>query len=1229
MDNKIISLEQNNKIKIKYVVHLADIHIRRVERTIEYRHVFNNLYENLKNNKNINKNNTIIVVCGDILHDKNNLHSCSVKLLKEFFVLLCDIAPCICIPGNHDISYNNVDYDALGSIIEKHFETKNKLYLLKESGLYEYNNIIFGFSNFIDNKIIKCDIKTNKYKCALYHGTLSGYTDHDGYRYSKSKYIDIDEFEDYDFVFLGDIHKHTFIDDDAAYPGSLIQQHVGESLIKGYILWNLEQKKGKFKRIKSDYGIVKITIDEHGHYNKIDYKNMPKFLDLHIDCMTLNHDYINILCNELKNNDIVIKSKKIIQNTDIIKINTKMKIGDIEKDLSMIKSKNSVINLILDKIKNDNKEKINNKKFKYDFDILSEYIEDIIDNYNFNSINTNKNIKLIKLTFNGMALYKNNNVIDFNKLHGIIGIEGGNSTGKSALIDCIFTAIYGINTRGTKSDIINVEKNGCESEIIIDVSGKIYKINRSIKFNSKSNSKLNRNVREIIKIYENDINISGDTLPSTRKIIDEKICSLNEFIQLCFIPQKLIFQSEVIGFTELDGKKKRDLLCKICNLDIFDKIYTECKSLTTKNKIKSTSYYNILMKKYNEYGKSHNIIQKNLNELLKNDKNELCNINNIINKNQKIKDKLIKNKVEIEYEIKQIKNKNHDNLCNEIIDIETINNEIENNKSKHNELNNLLITNKNDLLKYENINEKRNKFDLQKKTKIKNINKQLNEKQKKIWNIDIKDIQKYDKCILINDKKKLKLEIEHIKTKISNIDKQIKNKNKKIIKYEKEINEQLIINYDNKLIQYNLLEDTINKNKVEYDILCNTYEQLQNHEYDSNCKYCMKNNDTKKKILLENQINELNCNIEKINIEKNKYDKYFIKNNTNYDKQKIIKGNLEILNKEVEELNNNCNNENNILDNKINELEKIENIIVNYEKFIDRNNEIKKIDELNKELENVLISVFDEDEKFNKLNNDIINLEHQLITINNILEQLINKKNNYIKNKKIINEKKQDKIKIQDLSDQLEGIYDDIENYNNIITKYIDTQKQFEENVHKYTTLIDDFIKLRKEYEEQNFKLEHYEFLYKSLKDENGIVDNIMKNMIIPNFNKIINNFMVEYGLICVNVSYNNGEIHIINQNNVNVSQDGGFSRFVCNIIYQLSLSLLNTRLKTNIFIIDEATDSSDYKNKENIKKLIKYLNKLYDIVLIVSHDEFIKDTFDKFIDIKYVSDTCKKISII
>ena len=342
-DSEKITILQNDNKKINYVVHLADIHIHKRERDVEYREVFSRLCDDLKEKK-LNNKNSVIVVCGDVVHDKTDLHPVSVELTRDFFVMLCEITDVVVIPGNHDVSLTNMEHNSLNSIIGKYMATKNNLFMLLNSGLYEYNNIIFGHTRFGDNvKVQRCTLKTKKYKCALYHGTLNNAVDDKGYQYKSTedkKYLSTGDFADYDFVFLGDIHKMGFLKPHIAYPGSLIQQNLEEGLEKGYLLWNLEDEEGKFVRVHNDYGKVKVIIDEKGKF-KLDMDNFPKFMDINIECKSMNRKDIDSVYNKLTINDITIVKKRdefVNANT---KLDMKLDLNGKVTDLSLFKNKSA------------------------------------------------------------------------------------------------------------------------------------------------------------------------------------------------------------------------------------------------------------------------------------------------------------------------------------------------------------------------------------------------------------------------------------------------------------------------------------------------------------------------------------------------------------------------------------------------------------------------------------------------------------------------------------------------------------------------------------------------------------------------------------------------------------------------------------------------------------------------------------------------------------------------
>jgi DNA repair exonuclease SbcCD nuclease subunit len=219
-----------------------------------------------------NKEHTLIVLTGDIMHSKTELSPESIDMAQDFFINLSNIAPVIMIAGNHDCNLANRNrMDALTPLIKRIHGAQN-LHYLKDSGLYQYHNIIFGVTSLLDNILTTADninkndwknIKQqNKYKIALYHGSLKGSTTDTGFM-PKNTDLTVKKFDGYDYVMLGDVHKYQYMnkEETIAYPGSLIQQNHGETLRgHGILKWNLPKKTTKFIEITNDYGYCTINI---------------------------------------------------------------------------------------------------------------------------------------------------------------------------------------------------------------------------------------------------------------------------------------------------------------------------------------------------------------------------------------------------------------------------------------------------------------------------------------------------------------------------------------------------------------------------------------------------------------------------------------------------------------------------------------------------------------------------------------------------------------------------------------------------------------------------------------------------------------------------------------------------------------------------------------------------------------------------------------------------------
>jgi len=152
-----IKLYDDTESEIKYVYHLSDIHIRNNQRHLEYNEVFERTYKKIRSMIGNNSISSLIVVTGDIVHAKTEMSPESISVVYYFFKNLSEIASVILIPGNHDCNLSNRNrMDALSPIVNDIGQLAN-LYYLKNTGIYQYQNILFGVTSIFDNMLVSAD----------------------------------------------------------------------------------------------------------------------------------------------------------------------------------------------------------------------------------------------------------------------------------------------------------------------------------------------------------------------------------------------------------------------------------------------------------------------------------------------------------------------------------------------------------------------------------------------------------------------------------------------------------------------------------------------------------------------------------------------------------------------------------------------------------------------------------------------------------------------------------------------------------------------------------------------------------------------------------------------------------------------------------------------------------------------------------------------------------------
>ena len=489
------------------------------------------------------------------------------------------------------------------------------------------------------------------------------------------------------------------------------------------------------------------------------------------------------------------------------------------------------------------------------------------------------------------------------------------------------------------------------------------------------------------------------------------------------------------------------------------------------------------------------------------------------------------------------------------------------NKS-HIDYENLIIQKENELIEITN---KLNNYINNEDT---TIQEELNELTLNITNIDNK----------IN---KLNVKNDNLKENLINPNKQLISLNIEEIENEYTTNKELINNFNYEIL-FTLEEykEKQKQNQININTLKNLEKQynfLLNCNYNNECNNCSNNKTILQNVehyktiqKLKKEINE-NVNInEIINILELKNKNKIVKKQINeyYENEQI--------NEEYTEIKNNIkiNNEkiNNLIDKKNTLIEEQQN----KQKII-----YKQIKQQNEKLKDITIQ--------NDLKNEI-----QKLKIKN--EEYIKIKNKIDNYTNLLTEKNKLMLEIQKLNSNIKNINIFINKISAIFTLINESRKIIDENNNIVQT--NDIIK----------KYYNVDSLY----------DNIFKEIEL-----IANNFMREISDCELTLSKNKDgiELHKKYKNQITgeIEYTDAYSfssseKFIANIALRIALCKLNKNWKYNFFIIDEGFTVISSDRLHIIPKIIENLKKNFKWVLLISHLDSVKNTYDNTFEIKRIN---------
>ena len=546
---------------VDFIYHLADIHIpNQTKRHPEFRLVFQNLFKILQHKKQSQKKQnqqSIIVICGDIIHKSSSITPDCIQLVKDFFCSLSKIFPLVVMSGNHDdnVRGNDLKIDSLSSILNQ-LDSKHPIYYLRNTGIYHIgSNLQVSVVSVFQEKLIHSNLLTDahKKKICLFHGMVQSNNMCPHLKAQGDYKFTVSDFQGYDMVMLGDIHRHYFLDEikSRAYCGSLLQLNYGEDLEThgGCLEWTVVNNTGQLIPIYNESGYVILDYRNQRLIPKPCPKKSRIRLDYYDECVIDNHKMAEI--------ETAIQTQ-LDCSIEELNINYCYQGGTTEIE-NFTHNKNDFLSYLQEHWK------LPLEKCLEIYDIHETQLKHLgIENLDYK----NKWV-LETLEFKNILCFQEKQKLDFLTLKqqdSLWGILGKNAQGKSSLILVILFSLYGSLPDIKNEDILpkQVGKKQLETLITFSIGVNKYKITRTLKK---------------VRLYHNENDITESEKKETEKLIHELIGNRDTLLNT-----NISLQEQHNNLIMSNNSDKLKIIKNILSLDIYDSLHQHIKDLVKDKK---------------------------------------------------------------------------------------------------------------------------------------------------------------------------------------------------------------------------------------------------------------------------------------------------------------------------------------------------------------------------------------------------------------------------------------------------------------------------------------------------------------------------------------------------------------------------------------------------------------------------------------------------------------------
>jgi DNA repair exonuclease SbcCD nuclease subunit len=558
--------------------HISDTHIKNLKYHYEYKIVFEQLYETLREQEV-----DYIVHCGDIAHTKTQISPEFVEMCSDFFRNLAEIAPTYIILGNHDGNLKNSSrQDALTPIVDA--LNLSQLHLLKNSGETHLDDkfCLNVLSVFDREQWIKPS-NPDKINIALYHGSISNCKTDVGWTMVNGEDT-ITIFDDHDFSMLGDIHRRQFLDEEGRvwYAGSTVQQNHGETNDKGILIWDIKSK--------DDWEIEPIVLKNPKPFFTIPLTlkgRMPRKIDVPMGARLRLVSNNNLPLDVMRRAMDIAKHRFKPESISFLNRASGER-GNVEDITNGLQTENLRDPKIQEELMDE---------YLKDFQVPSDTMEKVYElNRTYNKIIEEKeeiarnvNWKLKSFEFDNLFNYGEDNVVNFDRLNGIVGIFGKNFSGKSSIIDAALYTLFNTTSKNERKNlnVINQNRDSGRGTLKIEANNATYTIEReSVKYvkrlkgveTQEAKTDLNFEMRD--HITDEVISLNGTTRNETDANIRKHFGTIDDFMV-----SSLASQHGALAFIDEGSTRRKEIIAKFLDLEVFEKKFRMAKDDSVEAKV--------------------------------------------------------------------------------------------------------------------------------------------------------------------------------------------------------------------------------------------------------------------------------------------------------------------------------------------------------------------------------------------------------------------------------------------------------------------------------------------------------------------------------------------------------------------------------------------------------------------------------------------------------------------